>query len=195
MKFNPKYLGILFVVLSLLPTFWLDSVDPAFISSSLFKLMETKIFPMISIILAIIFIILIEKKKRKESKYKEYLERNFIKNDKLALLTYICTLPLINYLFLWLILFKPSIELYGYYFSHFEWEAKYEVVDVSSCGKISQYGSGCSFMTVTSKENMESYTFRWYEGNHLKMDFLKYLDISLVGRANMFGYYADEIDW
>ena len=192
-KFNPMYLAIIFTCLFLTPFVWWDSVDPAFIPKDHYKILEKVIFPVICVIASFLLLSYMFKRYQTDNAYKQNLDLNILNKSKLERIISLLLLPFVFYMFSWLI-FAPATQLYGHYFSNVDWAEKFEVIKVSSCGKVSNYGDNCSRLKIKSIRSNKIYSFRWYEDKKLIYK-LKNKTINLTGSENYFGNYVDNLEW
>ena len=139
----------------------MDFTDPPFIENKIYEAIFYIALPIFCGASFIYLQVLVIKKYRRCSDYREHLKDSFSDTKmKLSLIFIYPLLPLLIYATLYFLLSAP-IELWAYYTQGDYWYKEYILTDVQECG--SDYEDSCTRLYFKDPTTNKTHDFRWYD--------------------------------
>jgi len=180
-----------FPLLSIATLMLMDFTDPPFIENKIYEAIFYVALPIFCGALFIYLHVLVIKKYRRCSEYRQRLKDSFSDaKAKLSLIFSYPLLPLLVYATLYF-LFSAPIELWAYYTQGDYWFKEYILTDVQECG--TDYEDSCTRLYFKDPKTNETLDFRWYDDKSTIMN-SKNDYVYIVGEASLFGYIVRELE-
>lgn len=169
----------------------IDFTDPPFIANKKYDITIFWIIPIISGALFIYLNMLVFKKYKQCSKYRESFKHNIsgIKNLASFIFGYLAA-PFLIYAIFYIYLALP-IKLFAYFTESDYWYKEYILTDVEECG--SDYENSCTRLSFLDPKTKQIHELRWYEEKSSIINSKGHY-VYVIGEASYFGYIVRRLE-
>lgn len=171
--------------------YWLDFVDPPFISNPVYDFFIWQFVPVPTLVLTLWAYWYCYKRFKVGKSFGREINYEMEEDSKLVNCFKIVFIPVFIYTYFWSLICIP-IQLWSFNAESHPWSREFILSDVYSCDY--DYGDECIKLKLEDITMTKYHELRWYE-DKTQLEQLKGNLLTLTGKQNHFGAIVDTISW